>query len=233
MAQLARWRARFVIFSPISVGHLPGHQRQQGCICTPLDEPVVAGEPRCWPSASRSGGQAMPALVSTRPKACGREGVCGRWAEQRLGPPSRRTHRGPDASDWKRRTWAGSTTPHCVQLHRRVLWRIAHGGDLLERLDAALRLADRLTRYRRMRDASKTRPIPTAKPVTRTAFVRHPGASRASARFPAGTRRRAGLVGGTEKRDNTSVSHLATHTEDHPLEYATFEGTSQQVTPTR
>ena len=59
--------------------------------------------------------------------------------------------------------------------------------------------------------------------------VRHPGAPRPAAalRLPAGTRRRAGVSWAVPKNlpDTPSVNHLAVHTEDHPLEYVTFEGT--------
>src|SRR6201999_4481904 len=64
------------------------------------------------------------------------------------------------------RTWEEIEDPKLRHLRfDEVLERVARDGDLLEALDPAVPDADRLTTYRKMRDASKTpEPVPKSKP---------------------------------------------------------------------
>src|SRR5271156_1061037 len=110
-----------------------------------------------------------------------------------------------------------------------VLKRVQRDGDLLAPLDADVRTADRLTKYRRMRDASKTpEPVPNTKPPAgqgNTFVIQEHHARRLHYDFR--LERDGVLVSWAVPKnlpDTTSVNHLAVHTEDHPLEYATFEG---------
>src|SRR5580693_4730053 len=69
------------------------------------------------------------------------------------------------------RSWEELDDPALCQLrYDEVLDRVAHDGDLLALLDALDSRAsstDRLTKYRSMRDASKTpEPVPKPKPAT-------------------------------------------------------------------
>jgi len=139
------------------------------------------------------------------------------------------------------RTWEELDDPKLRQLrYDEVLARVATDGDLLAPLDANTPTEDRLTTYRGMRDASKTpEPVPRAKP----AAVRR---SREGGDIDPGNRfviqehharrlhydfrlERDGVLMSwavpKNLPDNPSANHLAVHTEDHPLDYASFEGT--------
>jgi bifunctional non-homologous end joining protein LigD len=94
---------------------------------------------------------------------------------------------------------------------------------------AASRGPDRLSKYRSMRDAAKTpEPVPKAKPATGqgdTFVIQEHHARRLHYDFR--LERDGVLVSWAVPKnlpETTSVNHLAVHTEDHPLEYATFEG---------
>lgn len=111
-----------------------------------------------------------------------------------------------------------------------VLARVDRDGDLLAPLDADVRIPDRLTKYRSMRDASKTpEPVPAATPATgqdNTFVIQEHHARRLHYDFR--LERNGVLVSWAIPKnlpDSPSVNHLAVHTEDHPLEYGTFEGT--------
>lgn len=130
------------------------------------------------------------------------------------------------------RTWRELAAKNLRQLeYEEVMRRVARRGDLLAGLsprDSAVG-ADRLARYRSMRDAAKTpEPVPAtaAAPSTGASFViqehharrlhwdfrlEHDGVL-VSWALPKGVP--------TEVQKN----HLAVQTEDHPLEYGTFEG---------
>lgn len=129
------------------------------------------------------------------------------------------------------RTWAEIADPDLRQLrYDEVLARVADHGDLLADLDSAPAGADRLSTYRRKRDATKTpEPVPAAAPAVganNTFVIQEHHARRLHYDFR--LERDGVLVSWAVPKnlpDKPSVNHLAVHTEDHPLEYATFAGT--------
>ncbi len=111
-----------------------------------------------------------------------------------------------------------------------VLERVERDGDLLAPLDADIGLPDRLTTYRSMRDAAKTpEPVPKAKPAAgqgNSFVIQEHHARRLHYDFR--LERDGVLVSWAVPKnlpETTAVNHLAVHTEDHPLEYGSFEGT--------
>jgi bifunctional non-homologous end joining protein LigD len=111
-----------------------------------------------------------------------------------------------------------------------VLKRVERDGDLLAPLDADVRIPDRLTKYRSMRDASKTpEPVPSTKPAAgqgNSFVIQEHHARRLHYDFR--LERDGVLVSWAVPKnlpETTAVNHLAVHTEDHPLEYGSFEGT--------
>ncbi|MCX2931252.1 ATP-dependent DNA ligase [Mycobacterium sp. CVI_P3] len=129
------------------------------------------------------------------------------------------------------RTWEEIGDPGLRHLdYREVLDRVAEQGDLLAGLDADVPREDRLTTYRSMRDSAKTpEPVPTATPAVgenNTFVIQEHHARRLHYDFR--LERDGVLVSWAVPKnlpDTPAVNHLAVHTEDHPLEYATFEGT--------
>jgi bifunctional non-homologous end joining protein LigD len=128
------------------------------------------------------------------------------------------------------RSWEELDDPGLSQLrYDEVLDRAARDGDLLAPLDADAPGPDRLTKYRRMRDASKTpEPVPKTKSAAgqnNTFVIQEHHARRLHYDFR--LERDGVLVSWAVPKnlpETTSVNHLAVHTEDHPLEYGTFEG---------
>ena len=131
------------------------------------------------------------------------------------------------------RTWKELDDPALRQLrYDEVLTRVARDGDLLAQLDEDAPVSDRLTKYRSMRDASKTpEPVPSTKPAKPavgqgdTFVIQEHHARRLHYDFR--LERDGVLVSWAVPKnlpETTSVNHLAVHTEDHPLEYGTFEG---------
>ena len=133
-----------------------------------------------------------------------------------------------------------STTPDLRQLRfDEVLERVDRDGDLIAPIDENAPLPDKLTTYRRMRDSGKTpEPVPQAAPATGGAGGRRRGGSDDDTfviqehharrlHYDFRLERNGVLVSWAVPKnlpETTSVNHLAVHTEDHPLEYATFEG---------
>ena len=129
------------------------------------------------------------------------------------------------------RTWEEIEDPDLRHLRfDEVLERVARDGDLLARLDESAPLADKLSTYRSMRDPGKTRePVPMKPPTVGnddTFVIQEHHARRLHYDFR--LERNGVLVSWAVPKnlpETTAVNHLAVHTEDHPLEYATFEGT--------
>ena len=128
------------------------------------------------------------------------------------------------------RTWDEIEDPDLRHLRfDEVLERVERDGDLLEGLDDNMPEADKLTTYRSMRDAGKTpEPVPNKAPTTGnddTFVIQEHHARRLHYDFR--LERDGVLVSWAVPKnlpDTPSVNHLAVHTEDHPLEYGTFEG---------
>jgi bifunctional non-homologous end joining protein LigD len=128
------------------------------------------------------------------------------------------------------RTWEEIGDPALRHLeYREVLARVAEQGDLLADLDADVPREDRLTTYRSMRDSAKTpEPVPRVPPAVgnnSTFVIQEHHARRLHYDFR--LERDGVLVSWAVPKnlpDTPAVNHLAVHTEDHPLEYATFEG---------
>jgi DNA ligase D-like protein (predicted polymerase)/DNA ligase D-like protein (predicted ligase)/DNA ligase D-like protein (predicted 3'-phosphoesterase) len=128
------------------------------------------------------------------------------------------------------RTWEEIEDPSLRHLRfDEVLERVERDGDLLEGLDESAPLPDKLTTYRSMRDSTKTRePVPQKPPTVGnddTFVIQEHHARRLHYDFR--LERNGVLVSWAVPKnlpETPSVNHLAVHTEDHPLEYATFEG---------
>ena len=128
------------------------------------------------------------------------------------------------------RTWEELDDPELRQLRfDEVLARLAREGDLLVGMDGDVPVADRLTMYRSMRDPGRTpEPVPAAEPASgeNNRFVIQEHHAR-RLHYDFRLERDGVLVSWAVPKnlpDTSTVNHLAVHTEDHPLEYATFEG---------
>ncbi|WP_445168755.1 ATP-dependent DNA ligase [Mycolicibacterium sp. Dal123E01] len=128
------------------------------------------------------------------------------------------------------RTWEEIGDPALRHLeYHEVLDRVAEQGDLLAGLDDDAPRHDRLTTYRSMRDSAKTpEPVPRVSPAVgnnNTFVIQEHHARRLHYDFR--LERDGVLVSWAVPKnlpDTPAVNHLAVHTEDHPLEYATFAG---------
>ncbi|MFB9072118.1 ATP-dependent DNA ligase [Citricoccus parietis] len=141
------------------------------------------------------------------------------------------------------RTWAELEDPDLRHLELcEVLERVADGQDPLaplgwvpNRPDSSDDLDDRLAKYRSMRDASKTaEPVPAEAPMERqlgegerpTFVIQEHHARRLHWDFR--LEHSGVLVSWAVPKGpplDTETNRLAVQTEDHPLEYGTFEGT--------
>ncbi|TDK90110.1 ATP-dependent DNA ligase [Mycolicibacterium mucogenicum] len=128
------------------------------------------------------------------------------------------------------RTWEELDDPELHQLRfDEVLARLTRDGDLLAGMDGDAPVADRLTTYRSMRDPGRTpEPVPAAQPTSgqNNRFVIQEHHAR-RLHYDFRLERDGVLVSWAVPKnlpDTSTVNHLAVHTEDHPLEYATFEG---------
>jgi bifunctional non-homologous end joining protein LigD len=189
--------------------------------------------------------QSMPELVTATMAKSVRAGkVFLDWSQNdgsktTIAPYSLRGRQTPTVA--APRTWEEIGDPKLRHLeYREVLARVAERGDLLADMDADVPRDDRLSTYRSMRDSAKTpEPVPEASPArsnvagqaapegnNNTFVIQEHHARRLHYDFR--LERDGVLVSWAVPKnlpDTPAVNHLAVHTEDHPLEYATFEGT--------
>lgn len=128
------------------------------------------------------------------------------------------------------RTWDEIEDPKLRHLtFDEVLERLDRDGDLLADLDEPLPTTDKLTRYRSMRDRTKTpEPVPAEAPQTGSndKFVIQEHHAR-RLHYDFRLERDGVLVSWAVPKnlpDTPSVNHLAVHTEDHPMDYIDFAG---------
>ncbi|MCV7377920.1 ATP-dependent DNA ligase [Mycobacterium alsense] len=201
----------------------------------PLNDPVsTSGATVLAKRVAQQLEKAMPKLVtSTMTKSLRAGKVFLDWSQNNgskttIAPYSLRGREHPTVA--APRTWEELQDPKLRQLrYDEVLERAAREGDLLASLDSDAPVRDRLARYRSMRDASKTpEPVPDAKPAAGQGnmfVIQEHHARRLHYDFR--LERDGVLVSWAVPKnlpETTAVNHLAVHTEDHPLEYGTFEG---------
>ncbi len=201
----------------------------------PLDDPVSSqGAVTLAKRVAQQLEQSMPKQVtSTMTKSLRAGKVFVDWSQNSgskttIAPYSMRGRAAPTVA--APRSWTELDDPDLRQLRfDEVLTRVERDGDLLEGLDAAVALPDRLTTYRAMRDPGKTpEPVPATKPTggsDNTFVIQEHHARRLHYDFR--LERDGVLVSWAIPKnlpESPAVNHLAVHTEDHPLEYATFEG---------
>ncbi|WP_260860705.1 ATP-dependent DNA ligase [Mycobacterium tilburgii] len=206
---------------------------------TPLDDPVSStGASVLAKRIAQQLEKTMPKLVtSTMTKRLRAGKVFVDWSQNNaskttIAPYSLRGREHPTVA--APRTWDELEDPQLRQLrYDEMLDRVARDGDLIAALDASeigAPVAGRLTRYRSMRDPSKTpEPVPQVKPTAGRGnkFVIHEHHAR-RLHYDFRLERDGVLVSWAVPKnlpETTSVNHLAVHTEDHPLEYGSFEGT--------
>ncbi|WP_341394590.1 ATP-dependent DNA ligase [Arthrobacter sp. G119Y2] len=140
------------------------------------------------------------------------------------------------------RTWEELEDPNLAQLdYEEVVQRLADDGDLLAGMDSGeldadalgdgeSAAADRLSKYRSMRDAAKTpEPVPEepAEPSEGNSFVIQEHHAR-RLHWDFRLEHDGVLVSWALPKgppDSPDKNHLAVQTEDHPLDYGSFEGT--------
>jgi DNA ligase D-like protein (predicted ligase)/DNA ligase D-like protein (predicted polymerase)/DNA ligase D-like protein (predicted 3'-phosphoesterase) len=202
----------------------------------PLQEPVSSqGAVVLAKRVAQQLEKQMPKLVTSTMTRSLREGkVFLDWSQNNgskttIAPYSLRGREHPTVA--APRTWEEIADPKLRHLRfDEVLQRVDKDGDLLAPLDEAVPAADRLTKYRSMRDASKTpEPVPTKVPKAgnNDLFVIQEHHAR-RLHYDLRLERDGVLVSWAVPKnlpDTPSVNHLAVHTEDHPLEYLTFHGT--------
>jgi bifunctional non-homologous end joining protein LigD len=240
MAQLAEVaRAVRDLIADIGLTTFPLTSGSKGLhLYTPLDEPVSSrGATVLAKRVAQQLEKSMPKLVTaTMTKSLRAGKVFLDWSQNNgskttIAPYSLRGREHPTVA--APRTWAELDDPALRQLrYDEVLDRVGRDGDLLgalDPLDARTPVPDRLTKYRSMRDASKTpEPVPNTKPATgqgNTFVIQEHHARRLHYDFR--LERDGVLVSWAVPKnlpETTSVNHLAVHTEDHPLEYGAFEG---------
>ncbi|MGA8125742.1 MAG: ATP-dependent DNA ligase [Mycobacterium sp.] len=203
---------------------------------SPLDKPVSSrGAVVLAKRVAQQLETSMPKLVtSTMTKSLRAGKVFLDWSQNSgskttIAPYSLRGREYPTVA--APRSWEELDDKKLRQLrYDEVLKRVQRDGDLLAPLDADVRLPDRLTKYRSMRDASKTpEPVPSSKPAAgqgNTFVIQEHHARRLHYDFR--LEHDGVLVSWAVPKnlpETTAVNHLAVHTEDHPLEYGRFEGT--------
>lgn len=238
MAQLAEVaRAVRDLMSDIGLTTFPLTSGSKGLhLYAPLAEPVSSsGATVLAKRVAQQLEKSMPKLVtSTMTKSLRAGKVFLDWSQNNgakttIAPYSLRGREHPTVA--APRTWEELDDKKLRQLrYDEVLARVARDGDLLAPLDADLPGSDRLTKYRSMRDATKTpEPVPNAKPTAgqnNTFVIQEHHARRLHYDFR--LERDGVLVSWAVPKnlpETPSVNHLAVHTEDHPLEYGSFEGT--------
>ncbi|BAX94228.1 multifunctional non-homologous end joining DNA repair protein LigD [Mycobacterium shigaense] len=243
MAQLATVaRAVRDLIADIGLATFPLTSGSKGLhLYTPLDEPVSSrGASVLAKRVAQQLEKTMPKLVTSTMTKSLRDGkIFLDWSQNNgskttIAPYSLRGREYPTVA--APRTWEELDDPGLTQLrYDEVLARVARDGDLLAPLDALndqTAVPDRLTKYRSMRDASKTpEPVPSTKPAKpaaghgNTFVIQEHHARRLHYDFR--LERDGVLVSWAVPKNlpgTTSVNHLAVHTEDHPLEYGSFEG---------
>lgn len=238
MAQLAKVaRAVRDLIADIGLTTFPLTSGSKGLhLYAPLEKPVSSrGASVLAKRVAQQLETAMPKLVTSTMTKSLRDGkIFLDWSQNNgakttIAPYSLRGREYPTVA--APRTWDELDDPGLGQLrYDEVLARVARDGDLLAALDADAPVADRLSKYRSMRDAAKTpEPVPHAKPTAgqgNTFVIQEHHARRLHYDFR--LERDGVLVSWAVPKnlpDTTSVNHLAVHTEDHPLEYGGFEGT--------
>jgi bifunctional non-homologous end joining protein LigD len=238
MAQLAEVaRAVRDVIADIGLTTFPLTSGSKGLhLYSPLDKPVSSrGASVLAKRVAQQLETSMPKLVTaTMTKSLRAGKVFVDWsqnsgAKTTIAPYSLRGREYPTVA--APRTWEELDDKKLRQLrYDEVLKRVERDGDLLAPLDADVRTPDRLTKYRSMRDADKTpEPVPGAKPAVgegNSFVIQEHHARRLHYDFR--LERNGVLVSWAVPKnlpETTAVNHLAVHTEDHPLEYGTFEGT--------
>ena len=238
MAQLAKVaRAVRDLIADIGLTTFPLTSGSKGMhLYSPLDKPVSSqGAVALAKRVAQQLETSMPKLVTaTMTKSLRAGKVFVDWSQNNgskttIAPYSLRGREYPTVA--APRSWEELDDKKLRQLrYDEVLKRVQRDGDLLAPLDADVRTPpDRLTKYRSMRDASKTpEPVPKTKPATgqgNTFVIQEHHARRLHYDFR--LERDGVLVSWAVPKnlpETTSVNHLAVHTEDHPLEYGGFEG---------
>ena len=240
MAQLAEVaRAVRDLIAGIGLTTFPLTSGSKGLhLYAPLQEPVSSkGATVLAKRVAQQLEKAMPKLVtSTMTKSLRSGKIFLDWSQNNgskttIAPYSLRGREQPTVA--APRTWDELDDRSLRQLrYDEVLARVDRDGDLLAELDEDAPIPDRLTKYRSMRDASKTpEPVPagrSGKPAVgqgNSFVIQEHHARRLHYDFR--LERDGVLVSWAIPKnlpDTTSVNHLAVHTEDHPLDYGGFEG---------
>ena len=232
MAQLAEVaRAVRDLIADIGLTTFPLTSGSKGLhLYSPLDKPVSSrGAVVLAKRVAQQLETSMPKLVtSTMTKSLRAGKVFLDWSQNSgskttIAPYSLRGREYPTVA--APRSWEELDDKKLRQLrYDEVLKRVQRDGDLLAPLDADVRLPDRLTKYRSMRDASKTpEPVPSSKPAAgqgNTFVIQEHHARRLHYDFR--LEHDGVLVSWAVPKnlpETTAVNHLAVHTEDHPLEY--------------